>query len=296
MHYLAYFKGVAILAMINATAAVGLAVFTGFTGLMSLGHAAFLAIGAYACALATTACGLPFWAGLLLAGLAAGLASLVIGVPTLRANLRSDYFTIATLGFGEAVRVLLENIPQINGARGISGLPHHSTLWAVLPVLATVLFLTKNFIFSRYGRMSVAVREDPVAAELAGVNLFRVRLRALFYSAVCAGVAGGMMAHHVRFIQPGMFTNVQSTLMTATVVAGGIGSITGPVIAAFLFAFVPEALRVAELWRLVAYGAILVLIMVLRPQGIMGYRELTGRAVKRFFARLIPESRKGVSR
>ncbi|MDR1194139.1 MAG: branched-chain amino acid ABC transporter permease [Peptococcaceae bacterium] len=282
-----YYQSVAILAMINAVSAVGLAVFTGFTGLMSLGHAAFIAVGAYSCAIATKIYGLPFAVGLLLAGLIAGLTSLVIGIPTLRAKLRSDYFTIATLGFGEAIRVLLENLSITSGARGMPGLAHYSTLLPTFIVLALVVFFTRNFIFFRYGRMAVAIREDHIAAEMAGINLFKVRLRSLFFSAVCAGVGGALMAHHVRFIQPNMFTNVQSTLLTATVVAGGMGSITGPIIAAVIFAIVPEVLRVAEMWRLVAYGAILVAIMVLRPQGIMGYREISLSGMIRFCRRLV---------
>ncbi|NLT58232.1 MAG: branched-chain amino acid ABC transporter permease [Clostridiales bacterium] len=272
-----YLKGIAILAMINAISAVGLAVFTGFTGMMSLGHAAFMAVGAYTCAIATKTFGLPFLLALPLAGLVAGLSSLLIGIPTLRANLRSDYFTIATLGFGEAMRVLLENLTITNGARGMAGLKNHSTFGVTLAVLVLVIFFAKNFVFSRYGRMAIAIREDPVAAELSGIGLFPVRLRSMFFSAVCAGIGGALMAHHIRFIQPSMFTGVQSTLLTATVVAGGMGSLTGPVLAAFLFAFVPELLRVADMWRLVAYGALLVAIIVLRPQGLMGYRELSLR-------------------
>ncbi len=283
---LAYIQGVLILALINAISVVGLAVFTGFTGLMSLGHAAFIAVGAYTCAITTKTFGLPFIVGLPLSGLVAGLVSLIIGIPTLRVKLRSDYFTIATLGFGEAMRVILENLSLTNGARGMAGLKHFSTLPTVLLIFVLVVFFTKNFIFSRYGRMSIAVREDFTAAEMTGINLFSVRLRALFFSAVCAGIGGALMAHHIRFIQPNMFTNVQSTLMTASVVAGGMGSITGPIVAALLFAAIPEVLRVANMWRLVAYGVILVAIMVLRPQGIMGYKELTFRGIANFFRRI----------
>jgi branched-chain amino acid transport system permease protein len=196
--------------------------------------------------------------------------------------LRSDYFTIATLGFGEATRVLLENLSITNGARGMAGMYRYSTLPVVVIVMVVIVFFTKNFIFSRYGRMAIAIREDHVAAEMAGINLFAVRLRSLFYSAVCAGIGGALMAHHVRFIQPVMFTSVQSTMVTATVVAGGIGSITGPIVAAFIFTSLPEALRVANMWRLVAYGALLVAIMVLRPQGIMGYKEFSPRGIISF--------------
>jgi branched-chain amino acid transport system permease protein len=281
-----YIQGIMILCMINAISAIGVAVFTGFTGLMSLGHAAFIAIGAYTCAISTKTFHLPFVVALPLAALMAGLVSLVIGIPTLRAKLRSDYFTIATLGFGEAIRVLLENLPITNGARGFPGLTNYSTLPNTFIVFVIVVFLTKNFIFSRYGRMAVAIREDYVAAEMSGINLFQVRLRSLFYSAACAGIGGAMMAHYIRFIQPNMFTNVQSTLVTATVVAGGMGSITGPILAAIIFACIPEVLRVAEMWRLVAYGALLVAIMVLRPQGIMGYKEFSPKGIYNYFRNL----------
>ncbi|MEL7622979.1 MAG: branched-chain amino acid ABC transporter permease [Clostridiales bacterium] len=288
-----YIQVVIILCMINAISAVGLAVFTGFTGLMSLGHAAFMAVGAYTCAIATKTFGIPFIIALPMSALMAGLVSLVIGIPTLRAKLRSDYFTIATLGFGEAMRVILENLPITNGARGMAGLAHYSVLPTVTVIFVIVVFFTKNFIFSRYGRMAVAIREDHIAAEMAGINLFQVRLRSLFYSAACAGIGGALMAHHIRFIQPNMFTNVQSTLLTATVVAGGMGSITGPIIAAFIFVMVPEVLRVAEMWRLVAYGALLVAIMVLRPQGIMGYREFSINGIIRYFRNLGTKQDKG---
>lgn len=283
---LTYLRGIAIIAMYNSIIVVGLSVFTGFTGLMSLGHAAFVAVGAYTCAIVTKLYGLPFIVGVILAGLVAGLYSLIIGIPTLRAKLRSDYFTIATLGFGEATRVLLENLPITNGARGLGGLGNYSKFWTVLVILVIVVFITKNYIFSRYGRMSIAVREDFTAAEMTGVNLFQVRLRALFYSAVCAGIGGAMFAHYIRFIQPNMFTGVQSTLYLASVVAGGMGSITGPIIASVVFAVVPEVLRVAEMWRLVAYGALLVAIMVFRPSGILGYKELTFRGIRNFFRKL----------
>ncbi|MCL2166538.1 MAG: branched-chain amino acid ABC transporter permease [Clostridiales bacterium] len=261
--------------MIQAISVTGLALFTGFTGMMSLGHAAFIAIGAYTAAICTKTYGLSFFLSIPLAACMAGLASLIIGIPTLRAKLRSDYFTIATLGFGEAVRVTLENLSITNGARGIANLTKYSTLPVALIALVIIIFIAKNFVFSRYGRMAIALREDYVAAEMAGINLFNVRLRSLFISAVFAGVGGAFHAHYICFIQPNMFTNVQSTMLTAAVVAGGIGSLTGPVIAAILFASIPEILRAAEMWRLVVYGGVLVAIMVLRPQGIFGYREFS---------------------
>lgn len=278
-----YVQGVLIMAMINAISVIGLSIFTGFTGLMSLGHAAFIAIGAYTAAILTKLYGFPFVPSVLLGGIMAAMVSLVIGIPTLRAKLRSDYFTIATLGFGEAVRVLLENLPITQGARGLPGLTAYSTLPVVFTFFVLIIYVAKNFVFSRYGRMAIAVREDFVAAEMAGINLFNVRLRSLFFSAFCAGIGGAFQAHYITYIQPNMFTNVQSTLLTASVVAGGMGSLTGPIVAALVFAAIPEVLRVANMWRLVFYGGILVAIMVLRPQGIFGYRELTFKGIYRAF-------------
>ncbi|MGE5653531.1 MAG: branched-chain amino acid ABC transporter permease [Bacillota bacterium] len=281
-----YVQGVLALALINVISVVGLSVFTGFTGLFSLGHAAFIAIGAYTAAISTHFYHLPFILALVLGGLMSGLVSLAIGIPTLRAKLRSDYFAIATLGFGEAIRVTLENLPITQGARGLPGIRAYSTFPVVLMICIVVIVVTRNFVYSRYGRMAVAVREDFTAAEMMGISLFAVRLRSLFYSAVCAGVGGGLFAHYISFIQPSMFTGVQSTMLTAAVVAGGMGSITGPILAALIFAAIPEVLRVANMWRLVAYGVILVSIMVLRPQGIFGYKEISLTGIAKLLGRL----------
>jgi len=278
-----YIQGVLTLALINVISVVGLSVFTGFTGLFSLGHAAFIAIGAYTAAILTFFYKVNFYLALVAGGLMSGLISLIIGIPTLRAKLRSDYFAIATLGFGEAVRVTLENLSITQGARGLPGIAAYSTFPVVLTVAVLVIAVARNFVLSKYGRMAIAVREDFTAAEMMGINLFRTRLRSLFFSAVCAGIGGGLFAHYISFIQPSMFTGVQSTLLTASVVAGGMGSLTGPIIAALIFAAIPEVLRVANMWRLVAYGIVLVGIMVFRPQGILGYRELSWEHFKRLF-------------
>lgn len=271
--------------MINVISVVGLSVFTGFTGLFSLGHAAFIAIGAYTAAICTYFYHINFYLALLLGGLMSGMVSLVIGIPTLRAKLRSDYFAIATLGFGEAVRVILENLKITQGARGLPGISAYSTFWTILVITVIIVIVARNFVFSKYGRMAIAVREDFTAAEMMGINLFQVRLRSLFFSAVCGGIGGGIFAHYICFIQPSMFTSVLSTTLTAAVVAGGMGSLTGPVIAAIVFAAIPELLRVANMWRLVAYGFILVAIMVLRPQGIFGYKEISIAGIKKIFTK-----------
>ena len=280
-----YVSGVISLGLIYVIATVGLAVFTGFTGLFSLGHAAFFAIGAYTAAILTYFYGFNFYLALALGGAAGGLVGFLIGYPTLKAKLRTDYFAIATLGFGEAIRVLLENLPITQGARGLPGIANDTSLPVLLALATLVIWVAWNFVHSRHGRACIAIREDFVAAEMMGVNIFLGRLRALVFSAACAGLAGGLFAHYFCFIQPSMFTAYMSTQMTAAVVAGGIGSISGPVIATLIFIGIPEALRVANIWRLVAYGLLLVLIMIFRPQGLMGYRELTLNMIRGWFRR-----------
>jgi branched-chain amino acid transport system permease protein len=267
-------------------ATVGLAVFTGFTGLFSLGHAAFFAIGAYTAAILTYFYGFNFYVALALGGCAGGLVGFLIGYPTLKAKLRTDYFAIATLGFGEAIRVLLENLPITQGARGLPGIRGETNLPVLLVCTTLVIWMAWNLIHSRHGRACIAIREDFVAAEMMGVNIFIGRLRSLVFSAFCTALAGGLFAHYYCFIQPSMFTATMSTQMTAMVVAGGMGSISGPAITAMIFIGIPEALRVGGIWRLVAYGLMLVLIMIFRPQGLMGYRELSVDMVKGWYRRI----------
>ena len=279
-----YILSIVTLACINMIAVLGLAIFTGFTGLFSLGHAAFVAVGAYTSAILTYYYDFPFYPALAAGAVAAGLVSLIIGIPTLRAKLRSDYFAIAILGFGEALRVILENLDITNGARGLPGVEEYTTLPIVLVCLGIGIVIARNFLRSRWGAACIAIREDPVAAEMAGVRLFQTRLLSLVVSAVYCGLSGGLLAHFLSFIQPVMFTLVQSTQLLAAVIAGGMGSISGPLIASFVFIGLPEALRVAQMWRLVAYGLLLVLIMVYRPQGLMGYSEI-GEAIKKRFGR-----------
>jgi len=268
-----YELNVVMLACINMIAVLGVSVFTGFTGLFSLGHAAFVGIGAYTSGILTHHWNVPFFFALLAGMTAAALASLVIGIPTLRAKLRSDYFAIAILGFGEALRVCLENLAITNGARGLS-LDELSTPAWVLGALALCLIAARNFLRSRFGAFFVAIREDPIAAEMAGIDLFKMRLLSLMVSAALCGISGALLAHRLAFIQPVMFTLVQSTQLLASVIAGGMGSISGPVIIAFVFTSLPEVLRWLDMWRLPAYGLLLVLIMIYRPQGLMGYREI----------------------
>jgi branched-chain amino acid transport system permease protein len=269
-----YIVNIAMMGCINMVAVLGVSVFTGFTGLFSLGHAAFVGIGAYTSAALTYHWNVPFVLSILAAMVVSGLSSLIIGIPTLRAKLRSDYFAIAILGFGEALRVCLENLSITNGARGLS-LDELSTPPYVLGALVVCIILTRNFLKSRFGAMCISIREDPVAAEMSGIDLFRVRLLSLVVSAVLCGISGALLAHRLAFIQPVMFTLTQSTQLLTTVIAGGMGSMSGPLIVSFVFTSLPEALRWLNMWRLPVYGLLLVLIMIYRPQGLMGYHEIS---------------------
>lgn len=288
-----YISGIITFSLIYVIATAGLAIFTGFTGLFSLGHAAFFAIGAYTAAILTYFYDVNYWAALAAGSVAASITSIIIGYPTLKAKLRSDYFAIATLGFGEAVRVLLENLDITQGARGLPGIANETSLPVVIACTIAVIWVARNFVHSRYGRAAIAVREDFVAAEMMGINLFQIRMRSLVFSAFTAGLAGGLFAHYVSFIQPGMFTSYLSTQLTASVVAGGMGSITGPSAAAVLFVAIPEALRMASMWRLVAYGFLLVAIMVFRPQGLFGFRELCWNDCRRLFGKKTATAKTG---
>jgi branched-chain amino acid transport system permease protein len=285
-----YIQGVLTVAMINIISTTGLAVFTGFTGLFSLGHAAFMAVGAYTSAILTYFVKAPYPVALLTGVLASSVLAVLVGYPTLRTRLRGDYFAIATIGMGEATRVILENLKITQGARGLPGISQYTTLPVAGAAAAIVLVLARNMLASVYGRNAVSVREDAVAAEMSGIHLLRTRMISLVFSAGCAGLAGGLYAHYLAFIQPVMFTMVQSTQITAAVVCGGTGSLTGPALAAFVFTVAPELLRAAQMWRLVIYGLMLVLIMVFRPQGLMGYRDLSWQGLCSLAARL----RKGV--
>jgi branched-chain amino acid transport system permease protein len=164
-----------------------------------------------------------------------------------------------------------------------------------LVTLAITAWLARDYVRSRYGWRAVAVREDAIAAEMIGVNVFRTKLTSLACSAALCGVAGALMAHYLMFIQPAMFTGVQSTALITAVVAGGIGSLTGPILAAAVFVMLPEFLRLANMWRLVIYGLMLILIMIFRPAGLMGYREFSLKPVLHLWQRFSGRGRTSAS-
>lgn len=279
-----YAQGVFTNSAIYIIAAMGLAIFTGYSGLFSLGHAAFMAIGGYTAVILTYFFKWPLVPALFVGMVAAVLASFIIGYPTLRVKLRSDYFAIATLGFGEAVRVLLENLGITQGARGLPGIeklanPINTTFFLILTV-----WLSYNFLHSNYGRKIIAIGQDPTAAEMIGIKLLPNQMLALAISAAFAGLSGGLLAHYITFIQPAIFSMDLSSLLTAGVVSGGMGSLTGPFVAIALFIVIPELFRGLALWRLVLYGVLLVVIMNIRPRGLFGYEEINLKNLPKLFS------------
>ncbi len=278
-----YIEGILILAGINLMAVLGLSLLTGFTGLFSFGHAGFMAIGGYTSAMLSVKFNCPFIPAVLAGGLVASFFSMIIGKLTL--NLKGDYFCIATLGFGEAIRLILDNVQYFGGARGWPGIPNSTNIWNVLAFnIIAVLFLA-NLIRSRHGRNLIAIREEELASQVIGINVFKHKMISLMISAAYAGIAGGLMAHYMTFLQPKMFSLVKSTELTIIVIFGGLGSISGSVLGALILTALPEFLRSVSQWRLVFYGLAVIFIMISRPEGLMGGYELTPSSLKKLLIR-----------
>lgn len=279
-----YFNTIFCYAGIVVISALGLNLIYGYTGQFSLGHAAFYGIGAYTAALVTSAIhqkGL--WvlpAGLVAGGIAAGLVALLVGLPILR--LKSDYLGIATLGFGMIINVLLKNsdkaIKAMGGASGMRGIERLTTFpWVFFIALLGVVVM-RNLIFSGVGRALVSIREDELAAEAVGVNSTRYKTLGFVIGCMFAGVAGGLYAHLYAYLNPDNFDFLKSIDVLLIVVIGGLGSISGTIVAGAGWAFLLEGLRVflpsaVQEWRMVVYPLVLILIMLFRSGGIMGRGE-----------------------
>ena len=287
-----YVLQVLTLAGINIILAVSLNLINGFTGQFSIGHAGFMAIGAYTSAFVSVNFGarlegavsfLPVagrGAVALLVVLAVGAicsaaAGFLVGVPSLR--LRGDYLAIVTLGFGEIIRVFILNIDAVGGARGLGGIPKYASFgWVYFFAIASIV-LVSRLVDSSFGRTLLAVREDEIAAEAMGVNTTRTKVISFVISSAMAGVAGGLFAHYLMYVHTNSFTFLKSIEIIIMIVIGGLGSITGSVIGAVLYIGLTESLRVVEQFRMVVFSLLLILIMIFRPQGLMGHRELFRR-------------------
>ena len=288
-----YLSGILILTGINLMTVLGLSLLTGFTGLFSFGHAGFMAIGAYTAAMFTLKFNilpesmfqLQFYLALIAGGLVAMIFSLIIGKLTL--NLKGDYFCIATLGFGEAIRLILDNVDYFGGARGLSSITTQGTTTLTNVVIINIIAITVLvfIIKSRHGRNMVAIREEELAAQTIGIDVFKYKMISFAISAFYAGIAGGLMAHYFGYIQPIMFKLVKSTELTIIVIFGGLGSVSGSVVGTILLTFLPELLRSFANWRLVLYGAAVIIIMISRPQGLMGGKEFSIKGLVRFIAK-----------
>lgn len=273
-----YYYGILVTAGINIILVLGLNLVTGFTGQLHLGHAAFMAIGAYTAGILATAYKWAFYPALLAGGLTAALAGLLVGLPTLR--LRGDYLAIATLGFGEIVRITLLNLDITGGPFGLRGIPRVTNLPVVIiAVLVTFVFM-RSLVRSRFGRALIAIREDEVAAQAMGIETTRMKVTAFIVAAFFAGIAGGLFAYWFRYLNPSSFGFMVSIEILAMAVLGGLGNLFGSVLGASIITFLPELLRtsapaIAER-RLVFYGALLVVIMILRPNGLLGTSSESG--------------------
>ncbi len=268
-----YLQGVLVLFLVNSIAAMGVSLLTGFTGVFTLGHAAYMSIGAYALAIGMGRYELPWPIALLLAGVLASLVAYLVGVPTLR--LVGDYFAIASIGLGETVRLLVENWQSLTrGARGYPGIEPFADLWVVGGIALAMGLAMFNLTRSRFGRAFKACRDDPLAASTMGVDTTSMRIVSLVVSAFYCGVAGALFASFMTYVQPAMFDLSKSTELTAVVVFGGLGSMSGTILAAAVITLVVEAFRGLAQYRMLIYGLVLVTTMVLRPEGIMGEKEI----------------------
>jgi branched-chain amino acid transport system permease protein len=283
------------LAGINIILAVSLNLISGFTGQFSIGHAGFMAIGAYGTGWMAVTFGpriqsalsfLPVDAqqgvvvlvGLAFGAFLAAIGGLLVGVPSLR--LRGDYLAIVTLGFGEIIRVVILNIDAIGGARGYTGIPNLAGFgWVFFVVIMTVIAV-HNLVGSSFGRTLIAVREDEIAAEAMGVNVTRAKVAAFVASSTIAGIAGGLFAYYNMYLHTNSFTFIKSIEFIIMVVIGGLGSTLGAVVGAAIYTILIEVLRVSAQYRMVAFSLMLILIMIFRPQGLFGSIDFARRSRK----------------
>lgn len=270
-----------VLIGINIILATSLNLINGFTGQFSIGHAGFMAVGAYVSAVLSVKFELPFILAILGSAASAGLLGFMIGLPTLR--LKGDYLAIATLGLGEIIRICILNIQYVGGASGFMGIPRYTNFAWVFALTVVTLFVIKNLINSTHGRACIAIRENEIAAESMGVDTTRYKVMAFTIGAFFAGVAGALFSHYFYIAHPASFTFMKSFDILTIVVLGGLGSLTGSVTAAVLLTFVSAALAGYPEWRMVIYSLMLIILMIYRPQGLFGNKELSLAMFGRLF-------------
>ena len=286
-----YFLDVTILVGISIILAVSLNLINGHTGQFSLGHAGFMAVGAYSSAVVTVFLGpkilpslhfngatqLLFLAALLAGGLMAALAGLIVGAPSLR--LKGDYLAIVTLGFGEIIKVVLQHVEKLGGARGLIGVPAYTTIFWTFAWAVVTVYVVQSLVNSTYGRGFLAVNDDEVAAEAMGINTTRYKISAFVVGSFFAGIAGGIYAHFRQFITPTGFDFSKSIEIVVMVILGGMGNTAGVIAAAILLTVLPETLRQVAEYRMIVYSLLLIVLMLVRPQGLFNWRKF-GRIAK----------------
>jgi branched-chain amino acid transport system permease protein len=266
---------------IGIVLALGLNVITGLTGQLSLGHAAFMSVGAFASALLTIKLGVPFFANLLLTGLFTAAVGALIGFPILR--LTGDYLAICTLGFAEIVKVTFLNLEITNKALGLTvpspqtTIPMPVVVWVVVLLAIVLVTFVQN---SRFGRALKAIRGDEIAAEAMGINVARYKVQSFAVGTFLAGVGGGLYAHFINYINPSDFGFLKSIDILSMIVLGGLGSIPGSVIGAAVLSTAPEFLRFMAKYRMLVYGGLLVFMMIFRPNGLLGGVNFTDMVLR----------------
>lgn len=266
------YSNMIILMAINIMLAVSLHLVIGITGQFSIGHAGFLAVGAYVSAIATMKFQMPFPIAILAGGIVAALAGLLVGIPTLR--LRGDYLAIATLGFAEIIRIFFLNIDYVGGAAGMQ-ITHLTTWTSTFICLFITILVIVNFTNSRHGRAAIAIRENEIAADAMGINTTYYKVAAFALGSLFAGVAGALQAHNFYIINPTNFGFLKSFDILIYVVLGGLGSLSGSVIAASFLTIISTYLQDYPETRMIIYSLVLVVVMLYRPKGLMGTKEIT---------------------
>jgi branched-chain amino acid transport system permease protein len=284
----AYFLEVCMKVGISIILAVSLNLVNGYTGQFSLGHAGFMAVGAYTSAAVTLYAGpkilptlsglgqtgstaLLFFVAILAGGIMASVTGLLVGAPSLR--LKGDYLAIVTLGFGEIIRVVFRNIPSLGGAIGLNGIPQYTNFFWTYASAAICIYVVLCMVHSTYGRGFIAVHDDEVASEAMGINTTRYKIIAFVIGAFFAGVAGALYSHQITAISPRGFNFMLSIEIVVMVILGGMGNTIGVILAAVLLTLMPEFLRPINQYRMIIYSLLLVVLMLTRPQGLFNFRR-----------------------
>jgi len=250
------------------------------TGQISLAQAGFMAIGAYGAAVGTAKWGIPYVPAVLFGGVMAGVLGFVLGIPALR--IKGIYLLLLTLGFGEIVRVVFINFKYVGAAEGFPGIPYqkYTGLYAYVVIIILIIFFSR-LRRSRMGRAFQAIGNDETAAEILGVNITSAKLMAFSVGAFIAGIGGGIFAHYQEYIEPLMFSVMHAVEFLVFVIFGGIQIFWGPIFGAFVLTLIPEFFREIQDWRMEIYGVLLIVMMILRPQGVIGLDTI--QAIRKLF-------------